>query len=430
MNRVPTTDSPPSGSTQPGPLVEEPIVEGEDAQDWGDYVDSDEELDVEFDCEDINLYPRGFCYPISIGEIIVERYRIIHKLGHGAFSTVWMAYDMVEGRDVALKVLMLGNSDDSECQIQNEIIGTAKDLSYLLVYHRTFLLPSPHGQHLVFVFPIQGPNLRNHPPTQRPIATRMKFAVQLLNALKTLHKAGIVHSGTVTYTYWGIADSQTDLNTANIMYTLCPLNSSISEKYKQIGRPRKMKLWTEQWKDGELVRPMKPKEEIIGDSIVLGDFGLAHKAGVSTQKMQSPATYCAPERVHNINPSFGSDMWSYMCILFELYTGTYLFQGWGHASVVSSIVSTLGPLPESWKGTYHVGSSGEDMWYDQNWHQDPEFDLKERLNQLCPDIGVGELELVVSILRSGLVYQHENRITAAELLENDSFKELMSIYTR
>ncbi|RBA08980.1 hypothetical protein FPRO05_07260 [Fusarium proliferatum] len=256
MDRIPTTDSPPSGPTQPAPLIEEQLFEGEDHQDWGDLVDSDEEPDVEFVCEDINLYPRGFCYPISIGEIIVERYRIIHKLGHGAFSTAWMAQDMLENRDVALKILMLGSPDDH-------------------------------------------------------------------------------------------------LNTANIMYTLRPLNRSISEKYKRIGRPRKMKLWTEQWKDGELVMPRKAKEEFIGDSIVLGDFGLAHKAGASTQKMQSPATYCAPERVHNISPSYGSDVWSYMCIFFELYTGTYLFHGWGHASVVSSIVHTLGSLPESWKGTYH-----------------------------------------------------------------------------
>jgi serine/threonine protein kinase len=214
------------------------------------------------------------------------------------------------------------------------------------------------------------------------------------------------------------------------MYTLRPLNNIISEKYKQIGRPRKMKLWTEQWKDGELVMPMKPKEELIGDSIVLGDFGLAHKAGTSTQKMQSPATYCAPERVHKINPSYGSDIWSYMCIFFELYTGTYLFQGWSHASVVSSSVHALGPLPESWKGTYHVGGSGEDKWYDQNWQMDPESDLKERITQLRPDVGARELELVLSILRRGLVYQHENRITAAELLDHDSFKGLMCMYAQ
>lgn len=111
MNRVPTTDSLPGGSTQTAPLIDESIFESEDAEDWGDFVDSDEEPDVEFACEDINLYPKGFCYPISISDIIVERYRIIHKLGHGAFSTVWVAQDMTENRDVALKILMLGSPD-------------------------------------------------------------------------------------------------------------------------------------------------------------------------------------------------------------------------------------------------------------------------------------------------------------------------------
>ncbi|EMT67955.1 hypothetical protein ACKRZS_002868 [Fusarium odoratissimum] len=257
MNWVLTTDSLPGGSTQSAPLIGESIFESEDAEDWGDFVDSDEEPDVEFACEAINLYPKGSCYPISISDIIVERYRIIHKLGHSAFSTVWVAQDMTKNRDVALKILMLGSPDDRDCQMQSEIISIAKDLTYLLLYHRTFLLPSPHGQHRVFVFPPKGPNLRNYPPRKAPIATSMLFAVQLLKALKALHEAEIVHA---------------DLNTANIMYTLQPLNNIISEKYKQIGRPRKMKLWTEQWKDGELVMPMKPKEELIGDSIVLGDF--------------------------------------------------------------------------------------------------------------------------------------------------------------
>ncbi|PNP79012.1 hypothetical protein FNYG_07674 [Fusarium nygamai] len=66
MNQIPTPDSPPVGSTQPAPPIQEPILEEPEAEDWGDYVDSDEEPDVEFACEDINLYPRGFCYPISI----------------------------------------------------------------------------------------------------------------------------------------------------------------------------------------------------------------------------------------------------------------------------------------------------------------------------------------------------------------------------
>ncbi|KAG5743986.1 hypothetical protein H9Q72_013106 [Fusarium xylarioides] len=414
MDQTSASDFISNGSTQKTAKAGDQICDSDTSDDWGDFVDSDDEGDVEFVCEDINLYPRGICYPLSIGEIIADRYRIIHKLGHGSFSTVWMAYDTIERTDVALKVLMLGNSEDHEYRIQSEIIGAVKDLTYLLVYRTSFTLPSPHGQHRVMVFPMQGPNLRNYPPKSKPLATRLSFAVQLLQALKALHEAEIVHA---------------DLNTANIMYSLRALEKGdTAEKYKKIGRPRKMSLWTEQWKEGELVMPMKPDEDLIGDTIVLGDFGLAHKVGTPTQKMQSPATYCAPERVHNTSPSYGSDIWSYMCIFFELYTGTYLFQGWGHSSVVSSIVNTLGPLPVSWKGTYHVGGSGEDKWYDQNCQTVSEFDLKRRLSQLRPDVTADERELVISFLLRGLSYQHENRMKAAQLLEDDSLKGLREIH--
>ena len=32
-------------------------------------------------------------YPVRIGERSVDRYRIITKLGYGAYSTVWLAWD-------------------------------------------------------------------------------------------------------------------------------------------------------------------------------------------------------------------------------------------------------------------------------------------------------------------------------------------------
>jgi hypothetical protein len=42
----------------------------------------------------------------------------VHKLGHGAFSTVWVAQDRIGNRDVALKILMLGNIDEREYRMQ------------------------------------------------------------------------------------------------------------------------------------------------------------------------------------------------------------------------------------------------------------------------------------------------------------------------
>lgn len=165
--------------------------------DWGDFVDSEDEFDIETVSEDVNLYPTGMCYPIRIGEVLAGRYRILHKLGHGSFSTVWMAFDLTEAKDVALKILMLGDSDDREYHMQREIVHAVRDTTHLVVYRSTFFLHSPHGHHRVLVFPLLGPNLRDHPPREPP-TTRMSFAIQLLQALKSLHDGEIVHGGKPT----------------------------------------------------------------------------------------------------------------------------------------------------------------------------------------------------------------------------------------
>ncbi|KAF4994300.1 hypothetical protein FGRMN_5885 [Fusarium graminum] len=391
-----------------------PTHNNDNFDDWGDFVDSEDEFDIETVSEDINLYPKGTCYPIRIGEVLADRYRIIHKLGHGSFSTVWMSYDMTEGKDVALKILMLGDSEDREYHMQREIARVVQDTTHLVVYRSTFLLHSPHGHHRVLVLPLLGPSLRDYLP-RKPPATRMSFAIQLLQALKSLHDGEIVHG---------------DLNRANILYSLHAFeNCSITEKYVQVGRPQKMRLFTEQWKDGELVMPMKPQENLLGDTIRLGDFGLALKAGtLVAQKLQLPATYCAPERIHNGNPSYASDMWSYICLFFELYTKGCLFHGPSHASVTSCMVNTLGPLPHSWEGSYHAGGLYDATWYDRDRRPDPEMALRVKILSLRPDISTKELELVGSILRRGLSYLPERRPTAAQFLEDSSFQELIGLY--
>lgn len=55
---------------------------------WGDFVDSDDECKVEDTCEPPEQYDEGLYYPICIGEILINRYRVKHKLGHSGFSTV------------------------------------------------------------------------------------------------------------------------------------------------------------------------------------------------------------------------------------------------------------------------------------------------------------------------------------------------------
>lgn len=44
--------------------------------------------------EDLAKYCRGGYHPIRLGDALYDgQYKILHKLGFGAFSTVWLARD-------------------------------------------------------------------------------------------------------------------------------------------------------------------------------------------------------------------------------------------------------------------------------------------------------------------------------------------------
>jgi serine/threonine protein kinase len=87
---------------------------------------------------------------------------------------------------------------------------------------------------------------------------------------------------------------------------------------------------------------------LITDAVYLGDFGMATEAGTEArEKVLSPmnTNYYAPERFHNVNPSFSSDMWSYMCLFSNLYLGNVPWSSYSNMSMVTRMVETLGSLP-------------------------------------------------------------------------------------
>ncbi|PCD42829.1 hypothetical protein AU210_005354 [Fusarium oxysporum f. sp. radicis-cucumerinum] len=333
---------------------------------WDNFVDSDGECDIEDACEPINRYEEGLYLLICIGEVIAGRYRIEHKLGHGGFSTVWMAYDMHKGKDVALKIMTADPGGEREFLRHNEIISCVPDTSGLLIYQDAFLMPgATRNPHRVLVSPLKGPNLRDYARETSTIVRR-SAAKQLLLALKALHDGGIVHR---------------DLNSANVMFGLSSFETAtdITTKYRILGRRQKMELPTNQelWKKGEMVAPMTPKDSfVVQDSITLGDFGLAIRSGTEVDfKLQVSVGYCAPERMHQINPTFASDLWSYMRIFAELYLKWPLFGpgffGGGFRSVVELLVRVLGPLPLSWKGSYDGDVEPDESWCDQSKIPEP-----------------------------------------------------------
>ena len=187
----------PSGETVPALQY----CHGNDTADFGDLAKAErEESNIEEVAEPWYSYDeeaKHIFYPVRLGEVLNERYLVEHKVGFGGFSTVWMAYDLQDKRDVALKVMCLGDWAETELQMQDKIIQDVLDTSHLVTYLATFLVPRAGGEghHRVLVFPLIGPSLCWQVLKKRSIATRMSAARQLLETLKDLHEAGIVHRG-------------------------------------------------------------------------------------------------------------------------------------------------------------------------------------------------------------------------------------------
>ncbi|KAJ5611893.1 hypothetical protein N7528_008998 [Penicillium herquei] len=370
--------------------------------DFGDFVSTeDEEIDVEEVAEPWQKYDgretSNVFYPIYIGEVLDERYLVEHKLGFGGFSTVWMAHDLHEKRDVALKVMSSGEHGDYEIRIQDEIIQNIPDTSHLVTYLATFLLHRNIYYHRVLVLPLMGPCLDGILLGKMTMATRMSAARQLLEALEVLHKAGIVHR---------------DLNERN-----------------SLGRPLKEIIpCVELWKQGELVRPADVPENLRTEAFYLGDFGLAMKLGDPiTQSGYPPVQFCSPDRLHGKHPSFACDIWSYMIIFAELYLGYLPFHSFLDGGIVASFARCLGPLPEKWKDLYaHPGRL--DSWYDQRQAPDPKHNLEATIARFRPDADPSERKLVQSVISKVFTYCPEKRLTATQLLQGPSFRTIMDKY--
>ncbi|KAK2858486.1 hypothetical protein FQN49_004685 [Arthroderma sp. PD_2] len=402
------------------PTASRPL-QGDNNTDFGDFArDEDEEGDIEELAEPWHKYaiketPHVF-YPICIGEVLNKRYLVEHKIGFGGFSTVWMAHDLQDKKDVALKVMSLGEWGETETRMQGEIIRIVQDTSHLVTYLSTFILPGNDGHHRVLVLPLMGPPLCYLTMRDMSVATRMSAAKQLLVALENLHKAGIIHR---------------DLNERNCMWGMAPLrNLSRSAKYKALGRPLKEIIPNidNLWKQGELVQPLVVPGDLRTDKFYLGDFGLAMKLGCPvSQHGYPPMEFCSPDRLHNKGLTVACDMWSYMVIFSVLYLGFPPFPSFLKGGIISGIVRSMGPLPRQWKGLY-THPKGLDFWYDQNQTTDPKHDLASTIAYYRPDSDPTERQHVLSIMTRIFTYCPEKRLTTTELLQDPSFKAIMNTY--
>jgi hypothetical protein len=81
--------------------------------------------------EKLESYRVGGYHSMTIGDHIHNRYQVVHKLGHGTYSTIWLVRDQKDGKYVAIKVCT-ADSNPLEFSILSELSNLQQSSSTTL----------------------------------------------------------------------------------------------------------------------------------------------------------------------------------------------------------------------------------------------------------------------------------------------------------
>ena len=230
---------------------------------------------------------------IEAETIIDGRYRVLSRIGSGGMADVYLAEDLLLGREVAVKLLHHHFAEDQEFveRFRREASSAAR-LSHQNIVG-IFDRGEWNGTYYIAMEYVAGRSLKTIVREQGALdpATAIDIVVQILRAARSAHRRGVIHRD------------------------LKPHNVILDEE----GRAR------------------------------VTDFGIA-RAGASdmtlTGSIMGTAQYLSPEQAQGQPVSAASDLYSVGVILYELLTGVVPFDGETAVAIAFKQVSAV-PVPPS-----------------------------------------------------------------------------------
>ncbi|KAJ7352216.1 kinase-like domain-containing protein [Mycena albidolilacea] len=375
--------------------------------------------DEYFVFEDVDGYKRsseytagGLCL-IRIGCVLGSppRYRIINKLGRGAFSTVWLARDLIESRNVALKIIQADRTSDSkEPTILQRLKAPDAEDPRVIQLLDVFAHASPNGTHQVLVMePVHPIDFMRY-SAFRPIFTR-EVVYQTIQGLAFIHNRGIAH-GDLHPGSLGIAApeiyqfSDVDIwSLSNHPYTLAIVHSSVDQNPDSF--------------------PPSPEFTQHPLSIRILDLGNTYIVGESSPpRCVMPITYAPPEVVFRQQAlkdlhapwDQSSDIWSLALCIHALTCSDSLFS---HitSSLLHEMMHYCGEVPNTW----HEFIRSNPFPRGRPEHADKLWKEREKVFALR---GVEDPPGFIRLLRQMMVLDPAKHPSAAKLLCDPYFTSL------
>ncbi|RCI07397.1 hypothetical protein L249_1365 [Ophiocordyceps polyrhachis-furcata BCC 54312] len=391
-------------------------------------------------------YQQGGFHPVHINDRLHQRYRIVHKLGYGGFSTVWLAVDEKTAKYVAIKV-GAAYADDKESDILSRIsqsstssCSTGQDKPSLLpVVLDRFQVCGPNGTHTCLVTLPARASLRDVKDPPGPCLFQLdvarSLAGQLAIAVSLVHAAGYAHG---------------DLHLGNLLLQMpSSLNAlSIEQLYERYGQPRREPIVRlDSGAAATTESPEAPSYAVIplwsglrcndltldDAKIMLIDFGVAFRPSDKSRfESNSPLVLRPPEPIFEPTTplTYSADIWSLGCLFFELLAHRTLIDGYYlvyQDMVTSQQVELQGLMPPEWWAKWEA----RPKWYDEAgrtihppcdfWPWDRRFEEWVQRPRQIHEMGTipqDELDALLDLLKWMLAWRPSERPDIKEVLES------------
>lgn len=209
-----------------------------------------------------------------INKIICNRYKILDHLGTGGMATVWLGYDTILDRQVAIKTFKIDANDEDAVKRFNREATAVTSLSHPNIVSIYDVENEGEFYYLILEY-VKGMTLKDYmiKNPRIPIETIVHIAKQIASGLSHAHQNGIIH------------------------------------------------------------RDIKPQNILMNDNLTckITDFGIARAYGdttlTQTNQMLGTVYYLSPEQARGNVATAQSDIYSLGILIFEMITGQIPFKG-------------------------------------------------------------------------------------------------------
>jgi hypothetical protein len=158
------------------------------------------------DLEDPELYRVDGYHHVHLHDYLGDnnRYKVVHKLGSGRLSIVWLCRDLEKSAFLALKVLIAGASEDAYCvelkltkRVWNMKEPGGEQIALPMDH---FWITGPNGRHRCLVLPVLGPRVSDlWYISDDPGTLSRSVARQVVGGVQFLHRNRLCHGGNITH---------------------------------------------------------------------------------------------------------------------------------------------------------------------------------------------------------------------------------------